>query len=142
MTQLTTKKVIEIRLESLKKKELLPQPKVGNRPFDPSDFEVTRHAFKRAKKRLGWGKKSLKRMMPKVLENGLSEKDFTGAFKKYLRSKFLRKGTANHLLIYGEVIYFMRDATLITLYRVPSEYLRCLPPTPPLPPGQVMAQAA
>ena len=142
MTQLTTKKVIEIRLESLKKKVPLPQRKVGYRPFDPSDLEVTRHAFKRAKKRLGWGKKSLKRMMPKVIESGLSEKDFTGAFKKYLRSKFLRKGAANHLLIHGEVIYFMRDAALITLYRVPSEFLRYLPPTPPLPPCPVMAQAA
>lgn len=136
LSSLTMQDIIKIRMESLQKKAQVKRIMPAYTSFDACDHIVTHHAYKRARQRLGWGRKTLERMLPKVLERGLCQKDFSGSFSRHLRSKLQGNGVANHLLIYGEVIYFMRDATLITLYRVPSQFIKCLPLR------QCMAQAA
>lgn len=66
------------------------------------DLYITKHAFKRAKKRLSWPKKALKRMAQKAFDFGVC-----------ISSREL-KGT--ELVLLGEIIFVFESITLLTIY--------------------------
>jgi RNA:NAD 2'-phosphotransferase (TPT1/KptA family) len=87
---------------------------------------ITRHAYKRGKQRLGLKRKALQRMAKKALKKGDSHRDAKGAFKRYLDSVYYSHRNANNLKVYGHHIYLFRDATLITIYHVPTKFIKHL----------------
>lgn len=87
---------------------------------------ITRHAYKRGKERLGLNRKAIKRMVRKALKEGENHKDAKGAFKRYLDSVYFSHRNANNLKVYGHHIYLFRDSTLITIYHVPSKFIKHL----------------
>lgn len=82
---------------------------------------ITDHAYDRAKERFSLSAKSLDRMAPKALRQGIGISDCKGELKKYIGS--LQKEAAQ-VRIYGEVIYLFYDNKLITVYKVPNEFKR------------------
>lgn len=82
---------------------------------------ITKHAYKRAKERLGWNKKALERMAPVVLADGIRIGQTSGPFRRYLDSH-IHKGHAVTLRIYGRFIFLFTDDCMLTILDLPHKY--------------------
>lgn len=113
------------RLKQLKKKRTQHRPvnsESGISIAENLEVHITQHAYKRAKQRLRWKKTSLLKMFTKSMEHGLCQSQFSGQFGRYLRRKLRAGSKANRVLIYGEVIFFVYNNTLLTVYQLPTRY--------------------
>ena len=91
--------------------------------------KISRHAFDRAKERLGWKKKTLKRLIQKIYRSPNVLKQASGAFKKYLLYKRKLHPETREVRVHGENLFFFADNVLITVYRADNrfrEHLRLL----------------
>ena len=81
---------------------------------------VTRHAFRRAKKRLGFNRKALTRMADKALENGKGYGDLKNQrLKKYVSFLHAKQEyKANNIKLYQGYVYIFNEDTLITVYPI------------------------
>ena len=87
---------------------------------------ITRHAYGRAKQRLGLKPHSLDRMIDRIYYSGMCTADTRGAVHRYLsalKERNLPSQRVNQLRIYGDNLYLFADQTLITLYQLPTELL-------------------
>ncbi|MEM1327366.1 MAG: hypothetical protein AAGI23_15490 [Bacteroidota bacterium] len=91
-----------------------------------SQLKITKHAYKRAKERLGWSRKALDRMLSIIHEYGFTRHEAKGELKKYMLKQRRKYKSKAYARVYGEVIYFFRDRSLITLYRLDNEYIKYL----------------
>lgn len=118
-------KIAKLRLQSLRKKQSLPKLEPVVRRLK-SASGITDHAYQRARQRLGWKKRSLERMLKRAFAQGRRVDDYSGEFGRYLTAKCRGEGVANTLIIYGEIMFFFCNSTLITLYQVPNKFSRYL----------------
>ena len=84
--------------------------------------EISRHAFDRAKERLGWKKKTLKRMVQKIYRSPNVMKRAGGAFKKYLLQKRKLYPQTREVRVHGENLFFFAGNKLITVYRADNRF--------------------
>lgn len=117
---------IVLRLKYLRQKAKPKETVVRDALLQGDEIKVTKHAYKRARQRLKWKRDTLDRMMGKVFVEGLKPSAFSGVFGRYIRKKLNKGGVANHLMIHGEVLFFFKDSVLITVYKVPSKFSKCL----------------
>lgn len=119
--------VAKWRLQKLRKSQ---NKKKKNTPSQSQSVEAvvtaTKHAYKRARERMGWKKSSVERMLIRALRSGIRINKFSGEFGRYLSAKCKGDKSANTVIIYGEVMFFFCNYTLITLYQVPSRFSRYL----------------
>lgn len=85
-------------------------------------MRITRHGEDRANERVGLNKKALKRLMPRVLKNGVMRAEVTGSLRRYLDKLFLKYKSGNNIRVYGEHIYIIQNRTLITVLPLPTKY--------------------
>lgn len=88
--------------------------------------EITQHAYDRAKERLRWKRNVLDKMAEKAFYEGLTHSEMKGQLKKYISKLWFQYRTANNVRIYGENIFFFSNMTLITIYRLPNNFIRFL----------------
>ena len=91
--------------------------------------EISQHAFDRAKERLGWKKRTLKRLIQKIYRSPNVLKLAGGAFKKYLLQKRRLHPQTREVRVHGENLFFFAGNVLITVYRADNrfrEHLRLL----------------
>lgn len=93
---------------------------------DQNTVLITKHAYKRAKERLGWKKKPLDKMAEKAYREGITHKKTKGLLRKYITKQWFMHKKINNPRIYGENIYFFCDNKLITLYQLPTNLKRHL----------------
>ena len=82
------------------------------------DFRATKHAYNRARQRLGWPKSALENMMPTVFGRGVTRNSAKGELAKFIKKKWFENKRANNIRIYGEVVYLFHDNVLITMYQI------------------------
>ena len=87
------------------------------------EAKITQHAEERLKQRFGIKKKSMQRIVNRVLEKGLNHKNARGKVKKYITELYLKHEKANNIHIYGSDVYIFRYEVLITVLHLPSEVL-------------------
>jgi len=85
------------------------------------DVKITKHAENRAKERLSWGRKAIKRMAVIALSKGEIHKNAKGRLNRYLNKIYLNGSKANNVRIYGEVIYLFHNNILITVLQLPKK---------------------
>lgn len=88
----------------------------------PMPPKITKHAHKRIKQRLGLPKRAVERNAENAWNQGRKHKDYTGSFKRYLDSIFLRERTASEMRILNGYIYIFTADALITVYIAPQRY--------------------
>lgn len=88
---------------------------------DPTD-----HAYKRAKERLKWSRRTLDRMVKRAYLKGIKCADTKGRLNRYIKQLHFKNGVANNMRIYGQNIFLFKDDLLITLYRMPNSLIRYL----------------
>lgn len=87
---------------------------------------ASKHAYKRAKQRLGWKRKTLKRMLVKVYRCGYQICETNGELHRFLREKMVYSNPYTHVRIYGEFVYFFNQKVLLTMYRLNNCFLKHL----------------
>ena len=90
---------------------------------------ISRHAFKRMKERNGWNRKASMRMVEKVVESGMRERDMEYKIRQWVKIKnAMRKkpDTDCEIILYGSYIYIFSksDNTLLTSYSVPNSVVK------------------
>ena len=88
----------------------------------PQKLEVSKHATKRCRKRMGVPKKAVVRMAKKALEVGKRHTDYSGSFHQYLNAVCFKEGTENNICVYNLHLFIFADSTLITAWPVPPKY--------------------
>jgi hypothetical protein len=87
---------------------------------------VTKHAEDRGKERFSLSTSSIERMLDTILEKGVTHSDATGRLKKYFDYLYLtHKPIGSTIRIYGEIVYIIRDNTLVTMFPLPQTYKNC-----------------
>lgn len=82
---------------------------------------ITKHAYQRGKERIGLDVKAFELIVMKAYLTGKRHSEAKGEFKKYINSLYVTYKNANNIRIYGQHIYLFADATLVTVYHIPSE---------------------
>lgn len=86
---------------------------------------ISRHAFERARERLGWPARVLERMASRIFGFGLSVNDTAGALHRYMEDKEAVAGALARS--YGETLFIFQtganagDVTLVTVWPLPGE---------------------
>ena len=83
-------------------------------------IEVSRHARKRTKERMGLNKKAVECNAQKAFEYGITHKEAKGRLKKYLTKLFLTNRKINNLRVYHRYVYLFAGNTLVTVIPLPS----------------------
>ena len=95
--------------------------------------EVTKHAMRRARKRVGWPRRAITRMASRAYEHGTR---FENARDQHLRLFLNTKllfGGSTEISVYGEFVYIFgldqdieprQRVVLLTVYHLPSDF-RC-----------------
>lgn len=81
-------------------------------------MKITKHAYRRAKQRLGLGRKAFTNLAYKARKEGVT--DFKGRLV-HRRNEILSKYPNCTVVMYGEVLYIFKGDFLITLYHLPYE---------------------
>jgi len=81
--------------------------------------EITRHARKRFKERLGLPKRCCKKQANKAYNDGFKHSQANGRAKKYIDGLYLKYRKANNIRIYNESIYIFVGSLLITVFSLP-----------------------
>ncbi len=87
------------------------------------NIEVSRHARKRTKERIGLSKKTVERNAEKAFEFGITHKEAKGQLKKYLTKLFLTNRTINNLRVYHRYVYLFAGNTLVTVIPLPNNLI-------------------
>lgn len=95
--------------------------------FSSAGCTATKHAYKRAKQRLGWSKSALNNMMPRAHELGMKQRDANAVLRKFFKKLRAKSDQQiNNIRIYGQVVYFFHNHVLVTVYQIPTRYNRYL----------------
>ncbi|MCK4258772.1 MAG: hypothetical protein KAX49_07325 [Halanaerobiales bacterium] len=85
--------------------------------------DIERHPKRRMRER---SSKS-KRQNELALQRGVSYKEFSGSFRRYLDKVRLKKGSVGKIIVYdNNVFLYDSDEKLITVLNIPSKYLKYL----------------
>ena len=88
-------------------------------------MQITKHAYEKAKQRLSWNKRTMNRMIPKVMESGVDATEYAqGEFKKYIENKVERYPSCDKIIVHGDVLFFISKDSVVTLYRTPSSLIK------------------
>jgi hypothetical protein len=91
---------------------------------------VSHHACKRARQRIRWHRRTLDRMLERIVYTGLATEDCSGELRHYLEG--LCPNTSAHFArVYGEQVYvFARESeneatlVLLTVFNLPHDVRR------------------
>lgn len=84
--------------------------------------QVTIHANKRIRERVGIPKRAIDRYAANALQDGLTHSDCKGSLKRYVDSLYFRNPDANNIRIYNGSVYIFHDDILITVLTLPQKY--------------------
>ena len=85
-------------------------------------MEVTRHAHKRLRKRVGVPKSAVQSNARKALEFGITHAETTGGQHRYLDYLWHQHETANNMRVYCGYVYLFCDDTLVTVFPLPEKF--------------------
>lgn len=84
-------------------------------------MNVTRHATKRTKDRVGISKKIADKNASKAFQYGLKHSETKGNLNKYItKLYFSANNRANNIRVYHEHVYIFAGTTLITILELPN----------------------
>ncbi len=108
-----------IEKESLNKENIKQIIFEHKKNFD--DYYVTDHAITRAKERLGWNKKTLFRMIPRIYDNGkgIKAEDMTNIANSLIKKSLdLTNKGAIRKVVFSDYVWVFSNRTLLTVYRI------------------------
>ena len=87
-----------------------------------SEINITKHAEKRIRQRVGIPKKSVHNWVESALTEGVRSDSISGSFKRYLNSFQFNAGAASHGIGFNGFILLMKGHTVITVVHTPPKF--------------------
>lgn len=88
---------------------------------------ISRHALTRSKQRLGWSFKTLKRMLPRIIEKGIKFIETKGHLRRYLEQLLGNFDNNKSLFrLYAQHIFIFKESTLITVHKLQHKEIKYL----------------
>ncbi len=84
--------------------------------------QVTRHAGRRARERLGIPKKATQSNADRALRNGIHLEQTSGSLRRYLDYIWYNDTPKNNIRIYHQNIYIFNNDILVTILPLPAKY--------------------
>jgi hypothetical protein len=75
---------------------------------------------------MGLSRKAFERTVYKAWKEGVRYGQVKAPIRRYLAAIFLRKKSVNNPIIYGRFVFLFENTTLLTIYRIPNEYVKYL----------------
>ena len=88
--------------------------------FEEDAIYISEHSFKRLKERVGWNRKTAKRMMKRVYEQGIRPDDLKGYQSIWISQRADKFRDFDEIVLYGMHAYLFRERVLITVFHIPS----------------------
>lgn len=86
-------------------------------------MKITKHAFKRAKERLGLGRKAFNRMCSRTMEIGKQHIDIKGNLHKWVTSIVMQKTYKPKVYLYSDFMLICLGDKVITVLKIPNNLL-------------------
>lgn len=86
------------------------------------EVNVSRHAAKRTKERVGLSKKIADKNAQKALDEGITHAETKGSLKRYLDSIYFTNRSINNIRVYQHSVYLFAGPTLVTILSLPQKY--------------------
>lgn len=86
---------------------------------DRKDVDVTKHATRRIRQRLGINKKSVDKNAERALQFGITHSEAKGKLCKHMDGIYLQNRRPTNMRVYNHSVYLFRDKTLITVIPLP-----------------------
>lgn len=83
-------------------------------------MQVTEHAEKRLRKRLGLKRKAVERYVEEAVSGGVLAKDLKGRFKRFYDKVSIKYKCGNNTFSYCGWLFIVQEDRLITVYEVPK----------------------
>jgi hypothetical protein len=83
-------------------------------------MQVSKHAEKRIRKRLGIPRKAIAKFIDEAETRGTPLNQFKGRVKKFYDAISIRHSAGNKTFSYRDYLFIMQDDILITVYEVPK----------------------
>ncbi len=83
---------------------------------DSESFFISDHAYKRAKERLGWNKNTTRRMLEKVITNGIYGTEVKGTYKPFVMAR-KRNHEVENIILYGDTAFIFNKKILVTIIK-------------------------
>ena len=87
-------------------------------------IEISIHASKRIRERMGINKKAVTRLVENAEKNGLYHKDAKGKLKKWMDKEYLKYNNVHKLFIFNNMLFLVTHNILITVFSVPNNLLK------------------
>ena len=98
---------------------------IAREPLEKSNVivDVTQHARKRFKERVGLPKRAAKAAAQRAFDQGICRFETTGRLRRFMDASYRKEDrAANNLRIYGMHVYVFANTTLITVLHVPEKF--------------------
>lgn len=83
-------------------------------------MDISKHAEKRIRKRIGIPRKAVGKFVDEAMKNGVPLKDFKGRIKKFYEYTMIKYHSGNESFFYREFLFIAHNGTLVTVYPIPK----------------------
>jgi hypothetical protein len=80
---------------------------------------ITKHAEQRTKQRVGLSRRALKRMIQKIVNEGLTIEQMSPELRFYVQSK-IHPEDAAYIRVWGNNLYIIKGDHLVTVFIIPG----------------------
>jgi len=82
-------------------------------------MNISKHAEKRIRKRIGLPRKAVEKFVAEAVENGTPLKEFKGRVKKFYDYTSINYQSGNQSFFYREYLFIAHNGDLVTVYPIP-----------------------
>jgi len=84
-------------------------------------MQISKHAEKRIRKRLGIPRKAVPRFIEEAQSKGTPLKDFKGRVKRFYDAISITYKAGNQTFSYRDYVFIVQDSMLVTVYPIPNQ---------------------
>lgn len=84
------------------------------------ELVITKHAYIRMKERNGWNRKTAKRMVSKIYNDGMRPNQVKGYLKSWVNTKYENRNEGDEYILFGNKLYIFNEMTLLTVLPTPT----------------------
>lgn len=87
-------------------------------------MQISEHAIRRARERMSWNRDAVTRMAERAFNEGLCHGEANGRLRRYIGALWTKNRSVDNIRIYGETLFFFAEDRLVTVYRLPNEFIK------------------
>ena len=87
-----------------------------------SEIQISKHAEKRIRKRMGVNRSAVSSVVSDALERGIGSGQCSGSLRRYLDKIYFGPGSADKGIVYQDHIFLLKRNILVSVIPAPKKY--------------------